>query len=407
VFPMLKIEKVLGKEKQVKISWFPLKKNQEDERSHLKFVLVKKDRDGMNIMSSFEKQLELPSHSMKYAGIKDKRGKTFQFVTLKGAREERIRSVAKLLRNVEVGNFETTDTDLDFRELWGNRFKIRIRDVNCEASEIENILRSIEQNGFINYFGTQRFGYTVGKYNQEIGLALMQHDFRRAFDLYIEPLDGDTRKFEIAKHLWMKNRDPKECFDALPLYDVVFRRAFQTIMDHGDTDETYRLIWEKIPAAKILLSQVSSLIWNEMITCRIDDDSFRIRSGDMISQGDSNTSYKVLQGKNLDNSFSDLVLPTPGTQWVDDPYVNDLLGPFLEKLGLRMADFDVKPIGQCATGILRPLIAFPHDFRYTVFGNDVNLRFSLRPGQYATCMLRELLQHEEISNVMHSSKNAF
>ena len=72
VFPMLKIEKVLGKEKQVKISWFPLKKNQEDENSHLKFVLVKKDRDGMNIFSSFEKQLELPSHSMKYAGIKDK-----------------------------------------------------------------------------------------------------------------------------------------------------------------------------------------------------------------------------------------------------------------------------------------------------------------------------------------------
>ena len=41
----------------------------------------------------------------------------------------------------------------------GNRFKIVIREIN-ETNEklIEEGINSLKQNGFINYFGLQRFG---------------------------------------------------------------------------------------------------------------------------------------------------------------------------------------------------------------------------------------------------------
>jgi len=348
--------------------------------------------------------LEMPPRSLKYAGIKDKRGKTYQFVTMKGAREERIRSAAKILRNLEVGNFEPTEHDIEIRQNRGNYFKIRIRDIACDQNVLSHILHSIKTNGFINYFGTQRFGFGVGKYNDEIGMALMNHKFKEAFDLYLEPLDGDPRKFEIAKHLWIQNRDPKECINALPQYDVVFRRAFQKILNEGDVEETYRSIWETIPANKIIVSQVASLIWNEMVTKRIEDSGFRIRSGDLLAESGNQLVYNIVEKESLSHDFSDVVLPTPGTNWIDDMHVNSLLSPSLQKRGLSMSSFDVQPINVSASGILRPIIAFPQDFRYTISGGDLFLRLALRPGEYATCFLRELLQFEEITSLTNESR---
>lgn len=65
---------------------------------------------------------------------------------------------ASCLPNVEVGDFEQTKNLLKIGDLFGNRFNITLRDISCDPKIVQDSFESIVKNGFINYFGIQRFG---------------------------------------------------------------------------------------------------------------------------------------------------------------------------------------------------------------------------------------------------------
>jgi tRNA pseudouridine13 synthase len=58
--------------------------------------------------------------------------------------------------------------------------------------EITESLASLQQNGFLNYFGMQRFG-TGSVCTNEIGCAIMKREFKRASDLIMNPRPGGKK----------------------------------------------------------------------------------------------------------------------------------------------------------------------------------------------------------------------
>ncbi len=83
---------------------------------------------------------------------------------------KRILALNDTTSHSKLGNFEYAQQPLHLGELKGNHFKILIKRVECESDEvIKTAVESLAKNGFINYYGLQRFGtykvptYLIGK----------------------------------------------------------------------------------------------------------------------------------------------------------------------------------------------------------------------------------------------------
>jgi tRNA pseudouridine13 synthase len=86
-------------------------------------------------------------------------------------------------------------------DLGGNRFEIVLRGVKESEEVISNACRAISQNGFINYFGLQRFG-KGGSKSHEIGMAIYKDEWKHAVDMMFTPREGDKYEIRTAKSLY-------------------------------------------------------------------------------------------------------------------------------------------------------------------------------------------------------------
>lgn len=79
---------------------------------------------------------------------------------------------------------------LTLGDLGGNHFTIVLRDVQgIDENELQASLESLQQNGFLNYFGMQRFG-TSSVLTHTIGVAIMKKNYEEASNLILNPRDG-------------------------------------------------------------------------------------------------------------------------------------------------------------------------------------------------------------------------
>lgn len=135
-------------------------KKSKNKSNYCHFVLYKENKDTMSAVNFIADLLHVRPHIFTYAGTKDKRAVTVQKICAKGLDTRKLSSVNKRVRNMAVGCFENKDDCLKLGDLNGNHFSLVLRDVPFDTSEtmVSQIMQSLKANGFINYFGMQRFG---------------------------------------------------------------------------------------------------------------------------------------------------------------------------------------------------------------------------------------------------------
>ncbi len=144
----------------------------ESRPDFLQFVLYKENID----TTTATKELSRKGSKARigYAGMKDKRGITTQFCTMYRTEPQQIvgenqagggNSNHKGGAVVQVGNFEYVSKEMRLGTLLGNRFDLVLRHVQTGSDDevkgkeiLKNAADSVKEFGFINYFGTQRFG---------------------------------------------------------------------------------------------------------------------------------------------------------------------------------------------------------------------------------------------------------
>lgn len=70
--------------------------------------------------------------------------------------------------------------------LKGNRFSVALRfiDRNIPNSDIKRNVENVKKNGFVNYFGMQRFGsYSIRTH--EIGREILNHNWAEVIRLIL------------------------------------------------------------------------------------------------------------------------------------------------------------------------------------------------------------------------------
>ncbi|MDO8581324.1 MAG: tRNA pseudouridine(13) synthase TruD [bacterium] len=92
-----------------------------------------------------------------YAGIKDAVAITAQRISIRNTSLEKVQALA--LPNILFRNITSGKGAVSVGELGGNRFTLFIRtERRLDTAHLANLLTHYEKTGFVNYYGTQRFG---------------------------------------------------------------------------------------------------------------------------------------------------------------------------------------------------------------------------------------------------------
>jgi tRNA pseudouridine13 synthase len=148
------------------------------EGEHAMLLIEKRDLTTPRLVEVLSTSLGVPEREIGVAGRKDRFAVTRQFVTLPARSLNSLEpvEVQKQLRlddhlapgeSIRVLSADRHRNKLKTGHLAGNRFEIVLRDVAVSDAAARGVLeiaqescRQIEQSGFVNYFGEQRFGHS-------------------------------------------------------------------------------------------------------------------------------------------------------------------------------------------------------------------------------------------------------
>lgn len=125
---------------------------------HLLLTIEKRGMNTVHAARCLARWAGVPEHAVGYAGLKDRHAVTRQRFTVHLPRR-----VAPDLAALEAMQLRVLDSAWHQRKLprgalRGNRFHLRLREVQGEPAAIEARLQAIAALGLPNYFGEQRFG---------------------------------------------------------------------------------------------------------------------------------------------------------------------------------------------------------------------------------------------------------
>ena len=119
------------------------------------------------------KALGVSSRDVGYAGLKDAHAITRQLFSIWGTTPQAMMDLK--LPDITVQWAARHGNKLRLGHLAGNRFAIKIRDVNpTDVVRLKPVIAEIQKRGMPNYFGEQRFGRRNN--NDKLGAALIRGD---------------------------------------------------------------------------------------------------------------------------------------------------------------------------------------------------------------------------------------
>lgn len=96
-------------------------------------------------------------------------------------------------------------------------------------------MESLKKNGFINYYGMQRFG-TAAIPTHAIGLALLQSDWHKAVDLLLRHRPGEHPDVVAARDAWLVEKDLDKALKLMPRRVVAERCILESYKkQNGET----------------------------------------------------------------------------------------------------------------------------------------------------------------------------
>lgn len=301
---------------------------------HLFLWVEKTDCPGGDLLNRLAVALDIPQSAIGYAGTKDRRAVTRQWLSVPDT----------CLRTVEAG----VDLDgirvlrhtlhqkmLRLGHLAGNRFRILLRGARADClDDLTETGRLLASTGFPNFYGQQRFGATGQSLAQ--GLALLQDDGRP-----------------------------------------------------GRRMSRYQ--------RRMAVSALQSALFNRYLLERMESGlAFRVLPGDVMSKTETGGLFKVgdvtVEQPRLDAGETRITGPMYGHKFMSaEAEAGELEGRVLERAGLTTDSFKV--FARLARGTRRPLFIRPGDMEIAPDPDGIVVSFSVPRGTYATVMLRELVKN--------------
>lgn len=229
-----------------------------------------------------------------YAGLKDKRAISTQQFSLYKMKSEKLLDFNKRASSYKfpsfAGNFRFRDAPIFLGDAIGNRFQLVLRDVVCEnEGHIDSAIENVKSNGYINYFGIQRFGHCEFP-SHRVGIAIIQKQFKKAIDLILRYRQKDLEPAPFAKQKKTFNeclRIYREDNDAAQAYREFFWKStnegllLKGLSAHGTN---YFQAFSEIPrnSRSFYCHAFQSFIFNWIASYRFRTYGLKLVKGDLV-----------------------------------------------------------------------------------------------------------------------------
>ena len=431
-----------------------------DRPDYLYFRLYKENCDTGEAVSNIARCVGRSVKQFTFAGTKDRRAVTVQQICAHRLPADQLRrTVLHRLwdKRVRISNLEYRADRLRLGQLSGNRFKIVLRNVPLEALEVHPTSKeslvgqafdAVRHQGFLNYFGLQRFGTrqvkthkvgaaiiagkweeavqlilgcSIGKRPAEAELAERPSKLpRREGDEHVESkedvdLDDNDDKVETvetkgkgkgalvseAQRIYLETGDAQRALDMMPKSQHLER----CILGARARGLSCADALSQLPhqAVSLYAHAAQSVIWNAVLSRRIQEFGRRPVAGDLVLDGQSDhvisdqileeayptddqddapdedvdmapdssdrklPAVRVLTEEDIaDAKLSDVVLPLPGFDVVYPKHLQSAYEELSQSLlGLSLADFSACTMTRL-TGSYRPIAAMLQDLHWQV-----------------------------------------
>lgn len=339
--------------------------------------------------------LGVSSREIGYAGLKDARAVTRQVISIPGTTPERV--MALQLPGVAVQWAARHANKLRLGHLAGNRFAIKIRDVNpTDVVKLKPVMDVLQRRGVPNYFGEQRFGRRGD--NDKLGAAIVRGDDAGLLSVLLgQPNpDADDSNTQGARAAFDRG-DLDKSMKLWPRRSGMERRVLARLTKTGRPGAAVRAVDEKLQ--RLWVSALQSRLFNVVLARRVEAGTTdKLLDGDLAWKHENGACFLV----------EDVAAEQPRCEAFEVSPTGPLLGfrmtlPAGEALrvereaaaeaGLSPEDFRGERAGR-VKGARRPLRVRPADVELAAgvdeHGPHITAAFTLPAGSFATVLVREL-----------------
>lgn len=306
----------------------------------LRFHLYKENKDTHEALGVIGKLAGVQPRSFGFAGTKDKRAVTTQQVTVFKVHASRLAALNSKLTGIRVGDFSYVKEGLALGRLRGNHFAITLRNVIAESADVINAaVNGLSKNGFINYYGLQRFG-SGSVPTHFVGAALLRGEWRHAVSLILgtrvhykwhvdvdAALRGMPRHLTVARAILQRLKNyPGNYLQALMAIPKALRLMYVHSYQSYLWNHAASMRVEKYGISQVvegdLVYKTGSSLGEAITTDTFDDDDSHVNSPEMEMSCETLTEEMIQSVKVVDSedllkavySFEDVVLPLPGSE---------------------------------------------------------------------------------------------
>jgi tRNA pseudouridine13 synthase len=368
--------------------------------------LTKKNWEHQHAIKEIAKKLGISHRRIGWAGTKDRRAVTTQYISLYKVNREAVHTLR--LKDISLEPIREQNAALGLGDLGGNRFSIVIRD--CSEIHLETTVERIAADvaaGIPNYYGLQRFG-GIRPVTHRVGERILLEDYEGAVLTYIgHAYPQESEEVRKVRQEFSDTRDPKAALAALPVA-MGYERAMLQHLHNRPGDYAGALCELPPKLLSMFVSAFQSYLFNEALSARLESglsltdiepgDRLIFANGreDIVTTANTGTAARLIE-----RGRCSIAIFMPGR----DPFTPSSeserrIAAIMEERGIGAESFRKASdfVRTAFTGALRPVALTTHVVA-AVEGTDVKLSFTLPPGQYATTVAREFMKADPISMI--------
>lgn len=279
------------------------------------FLLYKENRDTMqavNLVGRLLRTGKAGKSGLGFAGTKDRRAVTVQRCSAFRVHANKLAALNEggafgLHTGTRVGNFEYKNYGLELGDLNGNEFCITLREcttVDGGVDGLEEVVRTavekVREQGFINYFGLQRFGsFSVGTW--EVGVQLLLGSWRNAIEKILDydpatlsapanTINTDDRARAEACRFFLESYDLEKAVEIAPRKYLAESTILRTLSERSSRHDgkggglDYLGAIQAVPRhlRTMYPHAYQSYVWNHVVSARIRMSATTVLEGDLV-----------------------------------------------------------------------------------------------------------------------------